>query len=87
MGHMKSNYIFLFFNRLGTGTGSHYEQDGVGFEPPWGKKISLLQNSPHRQWRPHNLLYSVHCYTYPVVIRPGPGVDHPIPPSAHISQG
>jgi len=88
MDHKNSSYtIFYLLISLGTGTGTHYEQDGSGFEPSWDTEFSLHHNCPVRQWRPHNVLYSAHCFTFPVVKRPGPGLDHLIPPNANVQHG
>jgi hypothetical protein len=53
---------------------------GSGDRIPVGGEIFFSR--PDRPWGPPNLLYNEYRVSFPVVKRPGCGVDHPPPYSA-----
>ena len=53
-----------------------------GDQIPMGGEI--FRTRSYRPWGPHNLLYSEYRVSFPVVKRPGHGVNHPPPYSAEV---
>jgi hypothetical protein len=71
--------IFTPTSRVGrhssVGIATRYRFDGPGSNLGGGV---VLRTHPDRHWGPHSFLYIAHRVSFPVVNRPGRGVDHPI---------
>jgi hypothetical protein len=80
--------IFLLFLSLGgrnssVGIETHYGLDGPRFEARWGVIFSApLQTGPGA----HSVFYTMGTGSFPLVNRPGRGVDYPPPSSAEVKE-
>jgi hypothetical protein len=66
-------YFVYMDSSVGIATG--YSLDGSGIEFRWGGEI--FRTCPDRFWGPPSLLYNEYRVSFPGVMRPGRGVDHP----------
>jgi hypothetical protein len=63
------------------GLATRYRLDGPGIESRWGARFSSpVQTGPGT----HPVSYTIGTGSFPVVKRPGHGVDHPPPSSAEV---
>jgi hypothetical protein len=64
---------------------TRYVPDGPGIESRLGGEV--FRTRPDRRWGPPSPLYNGYWVTFPVLQRPGRGVDHPPPSSAEGKEG
>jgi hypothetical protein len=66
------------------GIATRYELDGPGIESRWrGARFSAPVQTSHGA---HLVSYTMGTGSFPVVQRPGRGVDHPPPSSAEVKE-
>jgi hypothetical protein len=63
-----------------------YGLDGPGIESRRGGGGEIFRTCPDRPWGPPSLLYNGYRASFPAVVRPGRGVDHPPPTSAEVKE-
>jgi len=66
------------------GIATRYGLDGPGIESPPGEGGEIFRTRPDRPWGPPSPSYTMGTGSFPVVKRPGRGVDHPPPSSAEV---